>query len=768
MKLRTLPLLLVFLAAGLAPSCAAAQETQSAAAAGNEPALLNGGFEQTGEQGHAAHWEPLVTGAPAKFALDEAEKHSGKRSGRLMASEVTRSYFGSNWMPVAPGEKIHVSAWVKHQDVPPGQGTVILIAEFSDARHRNERVAKVDTADTSKPSPQWRKIAGVVTAPPLAAHMRLRAGFSYSKGTCWWDDIVVEPDQPLVARIDLASAIVSPAREGFPVMILNRKGETGPVRVRLMAGKIAATADAKLSGEPMQRVNVPIELTTRGKLQVEAALLRPGREEPVYSENRDITIPPPLVLLPPIPTHWAVEDGPAKIELTVEVAVPQKALTGASLAVTLVDSAGKAHAATEVQTPRDGANPITLTPQPLPEGNYSIVAELKPANKAGLMRVEQPWGVIPRRLARVTLTPDGFPTFDGKTIFPLGMFNGGAKMKEMGAAGFTVTHAYNSVEAVLGERQDDQRAKDFLDSTHANGMRAVMLIPRKLAFHDDWDGVRRRIRMFRNHPGLLTWDEEEGIARGDIKLDVLKKLYAIVKEEDPNHPMMVGDARDVIGRIPGERRDLFPVDAMDLGMWWWYPFPLGGATTASALEGDEGPRGLELVPPSFLVNAETEKPIWVGVQSYKKPQPWARYPNPLEYRAQAYVALIHGAKGLMWYGGSVTGGLFGKPDEGHWDYLQQLARELRELSPVLLGETLATPTIEPADAPVSVALKRGGNRTILMAANRGNRPLDVTITSSALGNSSVTVLTEDREIGISGGAIRDHFGPYAVHVYEIK
>jgi hypothetical protein len=230
---------------------------------------------------------------------------------------------------------------------------------------------------------------------------------------------------------------------------------------------------------------------------------------------------------------------------------------------------------------------------------------------------------------------------------------------------------------------------------------------------------------------------------------------------------MVGDARDVIGRIPSERRDLFPADAMDLGMWWWYPFPLGGSKTASALEGDEGPRGAELVPPSFLVNAETKKPIWVGVQSYKKPQSWARYPNPTEYRLQAYTAIIHGAKGLMWYGGSVTGGLFLKPDEGHWEYLQQLVAELRELSPVFLGETLDPPKVEPADTLVSVALKRGGQRTVLLAANRGSAPVDVTITASGLAGGA-SVLTEKRNVNIAGGAIRDHFEPYAVHVYEIK
>ena len=310
-----------------------------------------------------------------------------------------------------------------------------------------------------------------------------------------------------------------------------------------------------------------------------------------------------------------------------------------------------------------------------------------------------------------------------------------------------------------------RRAREFLDNSHQAGLKALMLVPRNLAFHGDWDGVRRRVRMFRNHPGLLAWDEEEGLARGDIKINVLEQLRDIIRKEDPNHPLMVGDSKDVIGRMPADRAEFFPVDCMDLGMWWWYPLPLGGSPTA--LEGDEGPRGTELAPPAFLVNAKTAKPLWVGVQAYKKGPAWARYPTPTEYRAQAYIAIAHGARGLMWYGGSVTGGLYLNVKDGHWDYLKILARELRDLSPVLLSETLPAPQFLPANAPVSVTLKRGAGRLILIAANRGATPLELTLTSPMLKSGPARVLTEERTVQSTGDKLPDHFDPYAVHVYEL-
>jgi hypothetical protein len=272
--------------------------------------------------------------------------------------------------------------------------------------------------------------------------------------------------------------------------------------------------------------------------------------------------------------------------------------------------------------------------------------------------------------------------------------------------------------------------------------------------------------MFRNHPGLLAWDEEEGLARGDIKIQVLEQLRDIIRKEDPNHPIMVGDSKDVIGRMPADRADFFPVECMDMGMWWWYPLPLGG--NATALEGDEGPRGTELVPPAFLVNRKTQKPIWVGVQAYKKPPAWSRYPTPVEYRAQAYIAIAHGARGLMWYGGSVTGGLYLNPKDGNWDYLKTLARELRDLSPVLVGETLAAPQFSPADALISTTIKRADGRIVLIAANRGAKALDVTLTSPILETGPVKVLAEERTVQPAAGSLKDRFEPYAVHAYEVR
>jgi hypothetical protein len=351
---------------------------------------------------------------------------------------------------------------------------------------------------------------------------------------------------------------------------------------------------------------------------------------------------------------------------------------------------------------------------------------------------------------------------DGKVVFPLGIFNGG-KFKEQADAGFTVTHAYNAMRVFPGVKADDQKAKDFLDNTYANGMHACAMVPMEFAYVGQWDDFRARIRKFRNHPGLLCWDEEESLARGTTTMDVLAKMRQIVAEEDPNHPMMVGDSRDAITRVK-DRSNFFPLKYMDLGMWWWYPIPLQKREGA-ALEGEEASASDEMTPPTFLTQRNTDKPLWVGVQSYKKNDK-SRYPNYTEYRAQAYIALIHGAKGLMWYGGSVTGGIFLDLKEGHWDDLKKVAHEMNEMIPVFLSPTLDAPKFSPAKAPMSVMLKKTKDGPVLIVANRGASAIEVTFDVSQ-HSGSAKVLNENRDVRVSDSKLKDKFEPYEVHVYSL-
>lgn len=723
----------------------------------------NPGLEKLTEDGKPLAWEPLIIGAPAQFTTDEQTFHGGARSIRIDAGEIARSYLRSAGIPVAAGEVVEISAWVKTRDVPAGQGTVILIAEFARGTARGS-VAKVDTAKTA---PDWQQITGRVTVPTACDTLRVRMGFSYSKGTAWWDDVQVRAAENLVAQIDAAENRVYPARQNIPLAIINRDARKQRVQITATTYGHKFTDAFQLTGDPVQRIELPARIPQRGKLPLTLHIAEPDNGKTIWTSKPDnIVIPQPLTLLPPSPTHWVVEDGAPRIRVEFEAALDRQTKPNESVAVKILNEASEPVFTTALPLKSSsGLVAFDLTPPRLPEGRYRLVTSIDTDSSSPVI-AEQPWAIIHRVAASTRLNNDGYLEKNGKPIFPLGMFNNEARLKEEVEAGFNIVHFYNAARVFAGMRPDDQRLADAMNRCHEAGAHVLLMIPQGFSEHGDWDAFIRRIRMFRNHPALLAWDEEEGLARGDMKIETLQRVRQILREEDPHHPLMVGDAKDVIGRIT-DRTDMFPVQEMDLGMWWWYPLPLR-ATAGDELQGEQASGGLLLDPPTFLTESKAGKPLWIGLQAYKKPGPTGRYPTPVEYRAQAYLAIIHGARGLMWYGGSVTGGAFQNVNEASWDSLKQLVSELRGLAPVLMGRTLSAPEVTPKEAPISVAIKESGSRRVLLAVNRGPTACDVTISLPEPVPGRIRLIGEDREATIQAGRLSDRFDPYSTHVYELQ
>lgn len=482
-----------------------------------------------------------------------------------------------------------------------------------------------------------------------------------------------------------------------------------------------------------------------------------------------------ITLYPPCPCYHAVGKGDGQTQIDVQVDLAGHQEGGVRLVLGISDSSGKAIQAKSISLSHSTMSSFMVHVPVEAAATFGVSAKLLDRTGREIAKGESDIHVAPGEESRVAIGPDGFLRVAGKPEFVLGMYSA-SHFPEMGHAGFNATHSY---AVVTGEADDpinatDVHLKQLLDSAWNNHLRMMVELPRAAVEKADWRQVRRRILTFRHHPGLLCWGSEERVARGKAKLANIAALYQLVKELDPDHPLVLGDSKDVIKKFEHNRSDFFAEPYMDAGIWWWYPIPIR-TTATNALEGEETKNGF-MEPPSWLTTTIAKKPLWIAIQSYQKPKADARFPTPTEYRCMAYLSIINRVKGLFFYTGSgqkdyegKPSGLLNKPEQGHWDYVKQLVGELHEFSPIIMAPSSDEKIdILPANAAIEFATRVSDNKLFLIAANKAPTSQSIRFTGPSLANKKAAVLFENRVAPIVGNSLSDSFESFGVHVYRIE
>jgi len=138
-----------------------------------------------------------------------------------------------------------------------------------------------------------------------------------------------------------------------------------------------------------------------------------------------------------------------------------------------------------------------------------------------------------------------------------------------------------------------------------------------------------------------------------------------------------------------------------------------------------------------------------------------RRPNYTETRFMGYTSIIHGAKGILYWGQSYI-----EPDSQLWQDLKQFAGELSFLQDVLAAGTTSN-QFSISDNDCEAIMKIHNNRRYLIVANASSQPKNnVAITVDQWNSWLAKVLFENRTIDSHTGIIIDSFVPWGVHVYR--
>jgi hypothetical protein len=151
-----------------------------------------------------------------------------------------------------------------------------------------------------------------------------------------------------------------------------------------------------------------------------------------------------------------------------------------------------------------------------------------------------------------------------------------------------------------------------------------------------------------------------------------------------------------------------------------------------------------------------------------------RKPTAHEVRAEAWMSLIHGSQGLIYFVHEF------KPkfreaalldDSEMLKAVTALNREITQLAPVLnqltVTEDMQVQPEEPS-SPVAAMLKQlAGKRYLFAVEMVGHTSVPEFNLKGLTGEIQIEVLGEHRSITTSGGRFKDRFEPWDVHLYRV-
>lgn len=149
-------------------------------------------------------------------------------------------------------------------------------------------------------------------------------------------------------------------------------------------------------------------------------------------------------------------------------------------------------------------------------------------------------------------------------------------------------------------------------------------------------------------------------------------------------------------------------------------------------------------------------------------------PTHQQERYMIYDAIINGARALNFFGGQVTG-CFNASDAAlgwNWTFWNSVLKPLvLEIGPrsdlyrALLEPGSALP-LTTDDPFTQVTSRQVGGEIWVIAARHGSGTASVQIGGLPADGVTASVYTEGRSVAVTGGAIRDTFGEWGVHVYR--
>lgn len=304
-------------------------------------------------------------------------------------------------------------------------------------------------------------------------------------------------------------------------------------------------------------------------------------------------------------------------------------------------------------------------------------------------------------------------------------------MEHLAKAGF------NTIAPCLTSSCTIENIRTFLDNAKANGLKVIIWAVRSVPI----DTLGIWINGLKDHPAVIMWYVYDEPYTSQEWADANAK-YDLAKQLDHSRPAMVN-------ALPSLTYTNWKSDVLSMD-----EYPIGNVDSISSIS-----RFGTMVETLHQV-AETAvpdpKPTWCWLQSTGYAYFKYREPTSAESECMAYLALINGSRGIMYFSH--------KPRLlEQWNEIRLLNDEIRTLTPVLYS-TDAAPDVSVNSSSIHLLSKRYNGQNYVIAVNVSSLPVTAALTISGADG---WVMFENRLVHSSGGVLTDTFAGYQRHVYRI-
>ena len=242
-----------------------------------------------------------------------------------------------------------------------------------------------------------------------------------------------------------------------------------------------------------------------------------------------------------------------------------------------------------------------------------------------------------------------------------------------------------------------------------------------------------------------------------------------IKARDPTRPVYVGFGRGVAdpswygrGTCTGDEK-YYDVAAKGADIVSFDIYPVGADTPPVKGRLEYVARGVT----NLVKRTVPGQSVWTAIETTALDP--ARPVRPDEVYAEVWMALIHGAGGIVyfvheWAGGLREDGIFRHPEIVR--EVVSINQTIKSLAAVLNSPDLTDAVASPV--PIATMAKKYGNALYVFAVAMQNRPSTPQLVIPGVREAEAAVINEGRAITIRSGILEDSFDGYAVHLYEIQ